>query len=104
MKRKPGLPRIFEHTQSHTFDSLRGPAARPPRPTHAHITTKTMAAAAASDALAPAPASRTAALSAAVGRAKAAAAGLASSARPWAELADRSAFAKPTDLAEVRVG
>jgi hypothetical protein len=63
-----------------------------------------MAEAAAADALtgAPAvPATRAAALSAAVGRAKAAALGLASTARPWAELADRTAFAKPADLAEV---
>ena len=49
------------------------------------------------------PPSKAAALQAAVGRAKASALGLLSSARPWAELADRSAFAKPVDLAEVCV-
>ena len=48
------------------------------------------------------PPSAMASVTAALSRAKASAVGLLGSARPWAELADRSAFAKPADLAEVR--
>ena len=50
------------------------------------------------------PPSVMASATAALNRAKASAAGLLSSSRPWAELADRSAFAKPADVAEVRKG
>lgn len=41
---------------------------------------------------------------AAATRVKGAATALIAQAKPWSELADRSAFSKPSDLAEVRVG
>lgn len=50
--------------------------------------------------MAAAPASN--AVVAAAGRVKAAGAALLSAARPWSEMADRSSFSKPADLAEVR--
>ena len=50
------------------------------------------------------PATKVAQVQAALGRAKAQAVGVLANARPWAELADRSAFSKPADVAEVRGG